>query len=165
MHAYRLHIEYTLKCQCCAVSQRFLFTSKSDDVVCDYCKPHHGGSTAKLAQQNREHAALYLSRLTQATKQRNTDQVRHRAEVQHLDGIIAEREATIRHLEIELVDLKTSIHKGQFNEAVLSWLIDERLHQAGKESDAALRRRESAERRIVEGLSVQTASVLKLPPR
>ncbi|MCE5289346.1 MAG: hypothetical protein LLG14_08880 [Nocardiaceae bacterium] len=163
MHAYRLHTDYTLKCQCCAVSQRFVFTSKSDVIVCGYCKPHYGGTPAKLAQQQREHAALYLNRLTQASKQRNADQVKHRAELEHLERIIAQKEAIIRQLEIELGDVHISIRKGEFNEAVMSWLIDERLTQAGKESDAALRRRESQERRVAEGTTNQGASIHQLP--
>ena len=75
MHAYRLNTDYTLKCQCCTVSQRFFFTSKSDLVVCSYCKPHYGTTSAKIAQQHREHASLYLTRLTQAAKQRQAEQL------------------------------------------------------------------------------------------
>ena len=139
MHGYSLHTDHTLKCQCCAVAQSFHFTSRSDQVICGFCRPHCGGTAAKVAQQNRDHAALYLTRLTQTAKQRKVDQMNHRTELEHRDRLLAEKNRMIRELEIAVGDIPASIRNGQLNEAVLTWLIDERLSEAAKRSEVIFR--------------------------
>lgn len=144
MHDMPLHRRVSAECLCCRVETEFVFTSRSDQVICKGCLRHQGDTALKAILRDRDHLALWQSELTIAKDGHASVEADRRHLIEERDHELAKRQA-------EINDLRQVVRVGVENAplaAVEQWWADEQIRVAHDQRDAAYRSRDHAYRAL-----------------
>lgn len=144
MHNHPLHRSLFTACLCCKAEQEFVFTSKTDHVICKSCTRHQGDTAAKAILRDADHVGLWRSELA-------LEQERRSHEAARLRGALEERNAEIARLQTLISDLRATLAEGVEKAPLASverWWTNAQVAEATRKRDHAYRSRDYAFRAL-----------------
>ena len=145
-------------CNCCGISYRFTFTSKSDHVLCQECRLHQRRTQEVIERRNIEHIKSWQQAMSQlaathrgALDTERTTIAKLKEDIAIRDEKIEELRTSVKALTEETQRVLTESLKGQAREPgerVLSLLANTVAEQANVEKQTAFRIRDYAMARL-----------------